>query len=131
MPTTTTFEFGDVVLVPFPFAENRAITKQRPAIVISRADYSAEALVLGQAGLNLIVVIGVTSNEATLGAVSIHHWREAGLLHPSSIKPIITTLSHPEVIKKIGRLTASDGDALRRMLLKVLDLSPSSPTRHS
>jgi mRNA interferase MazF len=69
------------------------------------------------------VVIGVTSNEATLGAVSVYQWREAGLLHPSSIKPIIATLSHPEVIKKIGKLTVPDGNALKRMLLKVLNLS--------
>ena len=34
----TGYEFGDVVLVPFPFTDQSAI-KRRPAIVISNAAY--------------------------------------------------------------------------------------------
>ena len=34
------FEFGDVVLVPFPFS-NQATSKQRPAVVISSRVYGA------------------------------------------------------------------------------------------
>ena len=34
----TGYEFGDVVLVPFPFTDQSAI-KRRPAIVISSAAY--------------------------------------------------------------------------------------------
>lgn len=32
MPPTTSFEFGDIVLVPFPFT-NQAGTKRRSAVV--------------------------------------------------------------------------------------------------
>jgi mRNA interferase MazF len=34
MPTTTGYEFGDLVLVPFPFTDQRT-TKRRPAVVVS------------------------------------------------------------------------------------------------
>jgi hypothetical protein len=34
MPTTTAYEFGDVVLVAFPFTDQRE-RKKRPAVVVS------------------------------------------------------------------------------------------------
>ena len=32
------FEFGDIVLVPFPFTE-QTTTKKRPAVVVSSSEY--------------------------------------------------------------------------------------------
>ncbi len=37
----TSFEFGDVVLVPFPFTD-QSTAKKRPAVVVSSAAYNAE-----------------------------------------------------------------------------------------
>ena len=37
----TSFEFGDVVLVPFPFTD-QSTTKKRPAIVVSSQTYNTE-----------------------------------------------------------------------------------------
>lgn len=34
------FEFGDVVLVPFPFT-SQAASKKRPAVIVSNRDYNA------------------------------------------------------------------------------------------
>ena len=39
MPNTTTFEFGDVVLVPFPFTK-QSTSKKRPAVIVSSAAYT-------------------------------------------------------------------------------------------
>ena len=37
----TSFEFGDIILVPFPFTDQSA-TKKRPAVVISSETYNTE-----------------------------------------------------------------------------------------
>jgi mRNA interferase MazF len=39
MPTTITYELGDVVLVPFPFTDQSA-HKRRPAVIVSSAAYN-------------------------------------------------------------------------------------------
>ena len=59
MPPTTSFEFGDVLLVPFPFS-NQTAGKQRPAVVVSSAAYNRERMDL--------VILAVTSQiRQTLG----------------------------------------------------------------
>jgi len=37
----TSFEFGDIILVPFPFTD-QSTTKKRPAVVISSEIYNTE-----------------------------------------------------------------------------------------
>ena len=39
MPNTTSYSFGDVVLVPFPFTDQTA-AKKRPAVVVSSELYN-------------------------------------------------------------------------------------------
>lgn len=39
MPSTTSFEFGDIVLVSFPFASQMG-RKKRPAVVVSSGAYT-------------------------------------------------------------------------------------------
>jgi len=41
MPTMTACDSGDVVLVPFPFTDQRT-TKRRPAVVVSSERYHEE-----------------------------------------------------------------------------------------
>ena len=93
-----TFEFGDVVLVPFPFT-NQAESKKRPAIIVSSLAYNSFK--------PDVVVMAVTSQlrpSPEFGEVWIPHWREAGLLKPSAVKPVFATLEKERVTSQLGRL---------------------------
>ncbi|MEB3357217.1 MAG: type II toxin-antitoxin system PemK/MazF family toxin [Synechococcales bacterium] len=68
MPSTTSYEFGNIVLVPFPFTDQTS-TKKRPAVVISSNIYN-------QVHPDLIVM-AVTSQrrvEAIADNLSISDW---------------------------------------------------------
>lgn len=108
------FEFGDVVLVPFPFT-NQVGVKQRPAVVVSSADY-ADAR-------PDIVIMAITSQiRPTLGFAEyiIVDWQAAGLLKPSLVKPVFATIEQILVRRVMGRMSEPDGDGLRGALEFIL-----------
>lgn len=114
MPPTTNFEFGDVLLVPFPFS-NQTAGKQRPAVVVSSAAYNRERLDL--------VLLAITSQiRPTLGfgEALVAQWKQAGLIKPGLFKPVLTTIERGLVIRKLGRLTAADQTKLREVLDTIL-----------
>ncbi|MEY4514925.1 MAG: hypothetical protein RLZZ450_7047 [Pseudomonadota bacterium] len=93
MPNTTPFDFGDVVLVPFPFTDQTA-TKKRPAVIISSSAYHKERL-----DLLLMAITSQVRASQTVGEVVLDHWQAAGLLKPSVLKPLIATIERPLVIR--------------------------------
>ncbi len=110
----TPFEFGDIILVPFPFTDQSS-SKKRPAVVISSEVYNTSRPDL--------IIMAVTSQirpTSTIGEVIVQQWQEAGLLKPSAIKPVITTLEKNLVIKAMGRLGKGDQKALRESLQEIV-----------
>lgn len=105
----TPFRFGDVVLVPFPFTDQSS-TKKRPAVVVSSEAYHAER--------SDLILAAVTSQAASnrFGEVTIGAWQRAGLLKPSVVKPVLTTLEPRLVERTLGRLESSDRSSLRSAL---------------
>ena len=96
----TTYKFGDIVLVPFPFTD-QSTTKKRPAVIVSSDNYNRHR--------PDIVIMAVTSQMHSadyFGDVVVNDWRQAGLLKPSVIKPIFTTIEKGLVIKQLGRINA-------------------------
>lgn len=65
----TGFEFGDVVLVPFPFTDQSA-AKKRPAVVISSKAYH-------QARPDLIIM-AITSPRCDLCNLLVRRWFRIG-----------------------------------------------------
>jgi mRNA interferase MazF len=108
------FEFGAVVLVPFPFTSQSA-SKKRPAVVVSNRAYNVAR--------PDIVVMAVTSQlRATpgLGEVWVNEWQAAGLLKPSAVKPVFATLEQALVIRQLGTFGAGDQAALRKAIGELL-----------
>ena len=113
-PIMTDYEFGDVVVVPFPFSD-LGTTKRRPAVVASSAAYNRIRPDL--------IILAITTHwgpsQSTL-EVPIIHWNEAGLLKRSLFKPVLTTITKSLVARKLGRLAEADQQALRKLLNDVL-----------
>jgi len=110
----TRFEPGDVVLVPFPFTDQSA-TKKRPAVVISSKAYNTE-----RPDLIIMAVTSQIKPTSMIGEVIVQDWQGAGLLKPSAIKPVITTIEKPLVIRTMGRLKEADQKAIRESLEGIL-----------
>ena len=110
----TGYEFGDLVLVPFPFTDQSA-TKRRPAVVVSSAAYHRT-----RPDLLIMAVTSQQPSTLSVGEVQVQDWRGAGLLKPSVLKPVLTTIDPALVLKKLGRLTSTDQAALRQALTTIL-----------
>ncbi len=110
MTSTMPFEFGDVVLVPFPFTSHAA-SKRRPAVIVSNAGYNS-----ARPDLVLMAITSQLRPVPGLGEVWVSEWRSAGLLKPSAIKPVLATLEQSLVIRLLGRLTEGDRTALRQAI---------------
>jgi mRNA interferase MazF len=108
------FEFGDVVLAPFPFTDQSA-SKQRPAVVVSGRAYNTFR--------PDVVIMPITSQiqaSSALGEVLIGEWRQANLLKASAVKPVFATLEQRLIIRRLGVLQSRDQSALRAAITAVL-----------
>jgi mRNA interferase MazF len=109
-----TYEFGDIILVPFPFTDQTSL-KKRPSVVISSIAYNTARLD--------VILMGVSSQVSPsllFGELRIQDWQTAGLLKPSVVKPVVTTLENRLVIRQLGKLQASDCEALEQLLRLLL-----------
>jgi mRNA interferase MazF len=114
MPPTTAYNFGDLVLVPFPFTDQSG-AKKRPAVVISSPTYNSAR--------RDVVLMAVTSRvRATtgVGEVIVSDWQGAGLLQASVIKPVLTTVEKGLVLRTLGQLEPADQKTLRNTLRLIL-----------
>jgi len=81
MPSTTSYSFGDIVLVPFPFTDQSA-TKRRPAVIVSSDRYHRE-----RPDLIIMAVTSQARPAGGVGEVQVKDWQAAKLLSPPSSYP--------------------------------------------
>jgi mRNA interferase MazF len=108
------FDFGDVVLVPFPFTRQTA-SKKRPAVVVSSPAYNTARPDL--------VVMAITSQlrpSLGFGDTPVGRWEAAGLLKPSAVKPVSATLEQGLVLRRLGVLADDDLAALRTAIAEMI-----------
>jgi mRNA interferase MazF len=114
MPSTISYDFGDVVLVRFPFTNLQA-TKKRPAVVISRKTY--------QQNRPDVILMAITSQirqPLATGEAILQDWQAAGLAKPSVLKPLIATLEQSQIVKGLGQLSAMDKENLRTVIQTIV-----------
>jgi mRNA interferase MazF len=70
------YEFGDVVLVRFPFT-NQAAFKQRPACIVSSRAYNA-----AKPDVIIMAITSQVRTSSTLGEIEVGQWQAANLLKP-------------------------------------------------
>ena len=99
------FQFGEIVLLAFPFTDNSAI-KKRPA------------LILLDTGDGDVLVARVTTRSYTSSyEITVTHWEAAGLLAPSFVKVNkLATLKTSLIEKKLGKLADPDLEMVREKL---------------
>lgn len=108
------YAFGDVVLVPFPFTDQSG-AKKRPAVVVSGDRYNDNRRDL--------VIMAITSQvRQPLGYAEalVADWQSAGLIKPSVLKPVLTTIEQGLVVRTMGTLSAADQNALRETVAQVV-----------
>ncbi len=110
----TNYSFGDIVLVPFPFTDQTG-GKQRPAVIVSSSYYN-----LSRPDLVLMAVTSRIRKPLLFGEIEIIEWQNAGLLKPSVIKPVFTTIKISLVKRLLGSLENADADKLRNEIQNVL-----------
>ena len=110
MPNMTGFEFGAIVLITFPFT-NQIGSKQRPAVEISSRTYQQ-----AKPDIILMAVTGQVKAKLSFGEIMIEDWKTAGLLKPSTIKPVLFTTEKRLIRKGLGQLKEYDIQQLRQNL---------------
>ena len=104
------YEFGDVVLVRFPFTSQTAY-KQRPAVVISNQAYN-----LARPDAVIMAITSQLHSPSSWGELRIGQWQAANLLKPSAIKPVFATLEQRLIRRHLGVLHEEHQSALRKSI---------------
>lgn len=94
---------------------DQTAAKKRPAVVVSSAAYNQD-----RPDLILMAITSQIKSSTVVGEVMVQDWKEAGLLKPSAIKPIMTTVEKRLVLKKLGQLKKGDQTSLREIFRTIL-----------
>lgn len=110
-----TYEFGDTVLVPFPFTD-LPIAKRRPSVVLSTRSFSTAS------GQSILGMITTATRSDWLGDVAIADMEAAGIPHPSVIRFKLFTLPNDLILRQLGRLTPVDQASLKAGMAQIFGL---------
>lgn len=94
------YKRGDVVLIPFPFADLATI-KTRPVVVISTRAYEKETG-------NFTVAMVTSMPHTTPYDYEVKDWQAANLLSPSWVRAKLATIDPKLVRYRPGSLTDID-----------------------
>lgn len=110
MANASSFRFGDVVLVPFPFTDQSG-AKKRPAVIVSSSSYNAS-----RRDIVIMAITGQVRTPLAFGEALVADWQAAGLIKTSVLKPVFATMEQRLVIRTMGKLSAPDAKTLRELI---------------
>jgi mRNA interferase MazF len=106
--------FGNVVLVPFPFTDQSG-AKKRPAVIVSSSRYNTN-----RRDLIIMAITSQVRQPLGFGEAMVADWQVAGLIKPSVLKPVFTTLDQGLVLRAMGTLSTADLSTLRQIISQVI-----------
>ena len=108
------YSFGDVVLVPFPFTDQSG-AKKRPAVIVSSNGYHTQ-----RRDLLILAITSQLRMPLGCGEALVTDWQAAGLIKPSALKPVLTTIEQGLVVRTLGTLAAPDLCKLRDLIAQII-----------
>ena len=106
--------FGEVVLVPFPFTDQSGV-KKRPAVIVSSASYNAN-----RRDLIIMAITSQVRQPLGFGEALVSDWQTSGLIKPSVLKPVFTTIEQGLVVQTMGTFSTSDLHTLNQTIAQVI-----------
>jgi len=94
-------DFGDVVVVPFPFVD-LAAEKRRPSLILSHTTFN------GSQGHSICAMITTASGSKWPSDIAIDDWKPAGLNRPCVVRWKLFTLPNNLILRRAGKLVAHD-----------------------
>ncbi|GBD86621.1 pemK-like protein [bacterium BMS3Abin03] len=110
MKSITIYKKWDIILVPFPFTDQKT-TKRRPALIISPDEYNEKLDVV------IAFITSKLDSEYRLGDYKIQEWEKSNLPKPSMIRMKFTTIDKSIIVKRIGKVSGKDKDGLKKILI--------------
>lgn len=91
-------------------------TKKRPAVIVSNSAYKT--------GRRDLVIMAITSQVRMplgFGEALVTDWQAAGLIKPSVLKPVVTTIEQGFVVRIMGAFSTTDLRELRETIAQFID----------
>jgi mRNA interferase MazF len=99
-------DFGDVVVVPFPFVDLVA-EKRRPSLILSHETFNRSH------HHSVCAMITTAARTKWPSDVAIADLRAAGLDHPCVVRWKLFTLPNDIIVRRAGKLSVGDRNAMR------------------
>ncbi|MGA3309881.1 MAG: type II toxin-antitoxin system PemK/MazF family toxin [Xanthobacteraceae bacterium] len=96
-------DFGDVVVVPFPFVD-LAAEKRRPSLILSHTTFNESHR------HSICAMITTAARSKWPSDVAIEDLKPAGLDRPCVVRWKLFTLPNDFILRRAGRLAARDRD---------------------
>ena len=106
-------EFGDVVVVPFPFVD-MPVVRRRPSLILSALDFNRAH------GQSVLAMITTAARSAWPSDIPIADVTSVGLLQPSTIRFKLFTLPNDLITQKLGVLSRQDRAKVSRASRAIL-----------